>query len=402
MPLNYMFYKCGEGNCWLPLAEQHGFYVGFSNLLQPNEAAQDRYDRHPIGIRAPEENFRRLTGYDDDCIAWLTHENNRNRLLLITFDQRHLTFWQATGSVAINYPGHPAFEAARAHWQAGPSAYPDPKAYKGYTDIFRDGATNAMFKTLPVTKLGSVQRSELYTSIDSLRVYSFLNRGTCRPLWPISGTGTGHVVDAITQRRQQFVRWNGDDETSFGVFVRLYLNAVLRRTLDNRWPDGWANEEQLGNVLLQEEERLKLTLHTFNPILVETAALYFCLDLGLIGDIGTGKGIDVIDIRARAESLEVARTAADSLECLRQRGVTAGIAAGSVIGRLREERVLELQCKAADRAIGRNDILYFGYGGGQAGAAISVSDLGSVINVEPWHHGYLGRFVNMQKSILFS
>jgi uncharacterized protein YoaH (UPF0181 family) len=393
MPLNYMLYKCGEGNYWLPLAEQHGFYVGFSDLLQPIEAAEYRPDRHPIGTRIPEENFCRRTGQDDDCIAWLTHENNRGRLLLITFDQRNLTFWQATAQVGINYPEQPAFEAARAYWLA------DPR--DTYAGTFRNGAANPIFKTLPVERLGSMPRSELYTSIDSLSVYQFLNRGTCRPLWPISGTGPRHVgmVDTITNQRQESVRWTGDDETWFGVFLRLYLNSILHRVLGDRWPDGWANEAQLGNM--PEGERLQLTIHTFNPILVETAALYFCLDLGLIADIGTGKGIDVIDIRARAESEGAAQAAADSLGRLEHEGVATGEAVGNVIQRLRERRVLEFQCKAADRVFDRNDILYFGYGGGRARAAVSVSRLRDVISVAPWQDGLLGRFVNMQNAILF-
>jgi hypothetical protein len=60
--LNYFFYKCGEANCWLPVAlEGHGLYVGFSNSLPPAPTGN-----HEIATREPEATFQALTRQEDD------------------------------------------------------------------------------------------------------------------------------------------------------------------------------------------------------------------------------------------------------------------------------------------------------------------------------------------------
>jgi hypothetical protein len=93
--VNYFFYKCGKANCWLPLAiEGHGLYVGFSDSLSPTAK-----DKHPIAIREPEATFQALTRHDDDNIAWLSHPHNRTWLLLITFSQSDLIFWELSHCV---------------------------------------------------------------------------------------------------------------------------------------------------------------------------------------------------------------------------------------------------------------------------------------------------------------
>src|SRR2546426_9367738 len=86
--MNYFFYKCGNSDCWLPLAlEGCGLYVGFSDSLSPTKE-----ERHPIAAREPETRFQALTGRDDANIGWLSHRNNRRLFLLVTFSQSNLIF----------------------------------------------------------------------------------------------------------------------------------------------------------------------------------------------------------------------------------------------------------------------------------------------------------------------
>ena len=293
--LNYFFYKCGEANCWLPLArEGHGLYVGFGDNLSPTPEHE-----YPIAVREPEAAFRILTREDDDNIAWLSHVDNRQWLLLITFSPNDLIFWEVSDKLQVHRPRSEVFRRAQTMWEQFPG-----KKKKKYQRSFQQGAVDPLFKTLPATKLAAVPRRMLYASIDSLAVYQFLNRGTCRPIWRIGGTKEAAIPEQIAKYGQPSVRNKGDAETEFATFVRLYLNSVLRHALNGTLPPvrlRLKSQTTLASAFpdrsASHQEILALVLSTLNPILVETAALYFCLDLGLIADIGRGKGIDVIDIR---------------------------------------------------------------------------------------------------------
>jgi hypothetical protein len=147
------------------------------------------------------------------------------------------------------------------------------------------------------------------------------------------------------------------------------------------------------------EERQQLVLATMNPILVETAALYFCLDLGLIADIGSGKGIDVIDVRARAESQQAADRAAGLVLDLQADGI---VISEAVRNRLHTERVLEIQCKAADRKVASPNIIYFGYRRTTKSKTdtVRITYLAQAFTREPWRQGLLKRFLAMQERLV--
>jgi len=135
--------------------------------------------------------------------------------------------------------------------------------------------------------------------------------------------------------------------------------------------------------------------------MVETAALYFCLDLGLVADIGISKGIDVVDIRARAESQEKANQAVTWLLELKPDNI---VVSESVRARLQTDWVLELQCKAADRRVDSTNILYFGYRrqtkGYEQENTISVQQLAHAFTHDPWQGGLLSRFLKLQERVL--
>ncbi len=392
--VNYFFYKCGEANCWLPLAEDHGLYVGFGDTA-------DNKDANWIGNREPDPNFYTLTGYDDDNIAWLMHPRNRPWFLVITFSQADLIFWEVRGKLKAHAPGSAVFERAAKLWKTFPSV-----TRKTYSHIFGSEAKRPLFKVLPAKKVACVPRSQLYASIDSLAVYQFLNRGTCRPIWRIDGPTEAEMPELIAEQRQPSIHGGdkNDDEKKYAAFVRLYLNSAVHSSLNSKLASSFpalVGQPTLHSCWpsLSAVDRQKLVLATLNPILVETAALYFCLDLGLVGDIGSGKGIDVIDVRARAESQLKANAAADRLVSLRSFGV--GISE-QICGRLRSEHVLEIQCKAADRKVNSKDIIYFGYRKTPKSATntVSLGLLGKALAHEPWNEGLLKRFLKMQQRLV--
>jgi hypothetical protein len=403
-PLNYFFYKCGTANCWLPLAlEGHGLYVGFSDSLCPSAQATKKEDRYPIGIRQPEKQYQKLTGLDDDYIAWLSHQANRQRFLIITFSQSDLIFWEVQGKLKVHQAGGRVFERAREIWQGFPA-----NIKEHYKNIFENPLANPIFKTLTSKRLVAIPRRELYASIDSLAVYQFLNRGTCRPIWRINGPTEAALPERIAAQRQQTILgMSGSGETNFATFVRLYLNSVLwHRVTQDRLatPKSIKGQLRLVSLLpeLSRKDRRVLVLSTLNPILVETAALYFCLDLGLVADIGTGKGIDVIDIRARAESKRAANQAVEWLTELSSEEIQVN---NAVRETLRKDQVLELQCKAAhDDLVSRDNLLYFGYRRKQNRSlqanTISLPELLSAFGRKPWRGGLLQRFVKLQAKVL--
>ena len=306
--VNYFFFKCGKSNCWLPLAlEGYGLYVGFGDNV-PRGPNADRW----IGSREPEATFRALTAKDDDNIAWLTHPRNRPWFLVLTFSESDLIFWEISGQLQLHLPGSETFARAEELWRSFPA-----KSRETYKRVFGPSANNPVFKTLPASKVAAVPRRKLYASIDSLAVYQFLNRGTCRPIWRIKGPTEAAMPDLIAEQSQDSIRSRNEQaqETKYAAFVRLYLNSSLHHLLGRELPlslPRLAGQPTLASSWssMRAQDRRLLVLATANPILVETAALYFCLDLGLIADIGSGKGIDVIDVRARAESREAAARAA--------------------------------------------------------------------------------------------
>jgi hypothetical protein len=193
-------------------------------------------------------------------------------------------------------------------WQQFPAA-----KKRTYERVFHPRAADPVFKTLPAKILASVPRRELYASIDSLAVYQFLNRGTCRPIWRIKGPTEAAMPEEIARHRQESVRGTRDAETKFGTFVRLYFTAALRHTLSqNRLtvPPRLESQTTLASVFpkLSAKDRQMLVLSTLNPILVETAALYFCLDLGvmptLVQERGSTSSMSVHEPNPRRQLIE--------------------------------------------------------------------------------------------------
>jgi hypothetical protein len=75
-------------------------------------------------------------------------------------------------------------------------------------------------------------------------------------------------------------------ETGYGRFVREYLDNTI-------------DPERTSSIrLLNDSQRMTIICATLNPILVETAAMLFALDIGMVIDSGSGKGRQGIDVVA--------------------------------------------------------------------------------------------------------
>ena len=434
--VNYFAYKSGTGNRFLPLATE-GFappsgaptrrllYVGFSAVVTqagheeasaahakavPNSDPLELKDHLALRLRLPGRSAafdphrtlypggktRRLL--DDSYIAWLLHPENRRSAVLVSYGPSHVYFWRALREdLVIARASAPPGSDERALYEAARNL--DLSANSGVTN-------EDVYKFMTVELIHEpIRRSGLYTSVDSLSVLQYLNQGTCRPMWRINGPHPSlaaleaerqsDIVNMKHKARHSKGIWQ---ETAFGAFLRLYFNGLLRlqgeRSLRALVDDGRTTWADLAAV-------------TWNPILVETAAYYFCLDIGLLDgrapsvllpDVGVGKGIDVLDIRARLRDRSP-RTEATILARLEH--VTEG-SLDEVASVLRSTGALELQCKAGDKSLDdrASHLLYFGPRPQQkvrtAPARVYTSDLTSMVLASPNEWPHLSAFIAMQ------
>ena len=74
----------------------------------------------------------------------------------------------------------------------------------------------------------------------------------------------------------------------------------------------------------------------------------------------------------------------------------------SIRNRLCTEGVLEIQCKAADRKVDSQQIIYFGYRDNAKSKTNTVPIIGLVhaFKRDPWRNGLLDRFLRMQEQII--
>jgi hypothetical protein len=333
---------------------------------------------------------------------------------------------------------HSEFEDALAVLGAPDSTSLKSKAKRRYGDDAywkrvktHKSATGFPVRFLPVEMVARIPRQELFTSVDSISVYRNLNSNTCTSLRTVTGTDPRVEVRTAPEEfgtldwplpdsagspshlRRLEARTNGlslPDEKPFGQFLRLYLNSMVVRRWTNAQPPVLARlDARMSDALLPA---------VLNPILVETAALALVRDVGLTPDIGVGKGMDVVDVRARAVGRngtvdpQVAAFAADTLsEILTQCGESLP-AHQAWLAHLRAHGVLDIQCKAAGDKIvaSREGVLFVGYppaeksvrmrSGERSPPALSVTALARWAQRPEQQERELSRFFAMQAAVL--
>lgn len=341
--MKYYFYKSGMGNCFLPYLENYeggdrrvksctlpGLYVGFADVDDSAETA--------ICQRLSSSNNEIRSGYDDDNIFDLLRSPNKTSSIVFSFDRRDLVIlrvkprtsdliiWRKTEDKYKNF-----LEIIQGDSQL-------EKRYDGYLQRPKRDNHASGVKFLPVEILKVIPRDQLYMSIDSLSVYQYLNQGTCRPVNQLGATDRDGFEDLGV-----LLTMDKDSEQPFGAFVRLYFDAL--------WGDIDAGFEEMLN---DEKICRRLVLATLNPILFETLAFYLCLDLGLIPEAANGKGLDVIDVRARFGQGREVNSIIQKLKTLSvnvHQDLTSAV---------EKNRALSIQCKAyaGSNATGKDFLMF--------------------------------------------
>ena len=210
----------------------------------------------------------------------------RERTRLVTYTKENIQIWRMTGPVR-NLPKE-EFLAHKEYCQVK-----NPEYLK---------ETKCGDKALPVTIEMDIPRDKIPACIDSLRVHNYLNRGTFRPLFYINGDLAGKDSIKSPKLKNQFlhreevsiplIKQDPEkkyEETPFACFARKYLDWVR----DDKEQRSFQESYQL-----DESDVYELAFLMMSPTQLETAAMMFAMSLGFLPDVGIGKALDTIDVRA--------------------------------------------------------------------------------------------------------
>jgi hypothetical protein len=302
----YFFMKVGTANMYLAQAKKEGLmWVGFDGDKIPQVAKNPLDDNWPQGVD------RALT--DLYYLAGATSQFVRESCRVVTFNSTHLQIWKITG--ALQDMTEIAAQRLDIEFAAGQKHFP--------AEIIRE-----------------VPRSGLLGSINSLSVYQYLNRGTFRPVFRCyPGAFTDQSKNRWLLESEKLNGFWRQEETNYGVWVRLYLNSLAG---ESKW-----------TVLppLNAEQIRDLIPFIVSPAQLETAAMHFAQDLGLTVDIGSGKGLDKVDVRASVrhkEKSERDRIVRSALDLCSRNGFLLG---DRVASNLLREFSLSIQCKNYDATL---------------------------------------------------
>ena len=184
---------------------------------------------------------------------------------------------------------------------------------------------------IPAKKILEISRSSLPAFIDSLSVHNYFNRGTFRPLRVVN---KDHILPFEMDKEKY--------ESAYGAIVRKYFDWILS-TFD----------ESFARYLnLNTQQMKQLMLSCMSPAQLETFCALLTLDLGLTLEIGIGKAMDTVDVRAT-----FAHKANFSAEELIRDLEDMGVKVSSEMKlRLDEEKTLFVQCKNYDYQKSSKDV----------------------------------------------
>jgi hypothetical protein len=338
----YAFLKTGEGNRYLKYAEKWGgFYIGFKNF--PLDLLAGTYQEaatiYPAIRNEPERSY--FKPLQEIYRASLPRWREKVRFAIWNRLTSCLEIWQPTDQLrpfprafVPNLFDDCATEAdlsTSTEWHAylkaiGPFIKGfNPDALSDNCE-FATGPSGCRF--LPAKRICDPIPSEtLYAPIDTLSVLQQLNRRTFAYMttinppsvpWP-EGIFDGSCIFGGPEGSRE--------ESGYGRFVREYLDRIVNPTCKNTLSS------------LTYEQRMLLVCATVNPLLVETAAMLFAIDIGMVIDSGRGKGRQGIDVVAACDKRS---TPADVIQKLHALGISLPAEA---VDHLRATRTLSFQCK---------------------------------------------------------
>jgi hypothetical protein len=338
----YAFVKTGGGNRYLRYAEAWGgFYIGFEGF--PLELATDDYDRAKARQLVPEQFLNRSYFGVLRDIYCTSLPQWRSKIRLATWNRASscLEIWQATGELQP-FPRRflpNLFDECEAESELEQSGEWQQLLRERAASDARVNAENALdwcvgasgYRFLPAKRLITPIPSEtLYAPIDTLSVLQQLNRRTFAYMTAINPPGVPWP-EGIFQGTTTFLGPDGSvSESGYGRFVRQYLDSIIDPGI----------ESDLHSLTIGQ--RMTLVCATLNPMLIETAAMLFALDLGMTIDSGRGKGrqgIDVVAVCGRNTCAD------DVLQRLKNLGICLHPAAAES---LRITKSISFQCKGND------------------------------------------------------
>ena len=338
----YAFIKTGPGNRYLKYAPTWGgLYIGFIGF--PLNLLDKTYDEALAACPELKKYRPFFAPLRDIYRMSLPEWRTKVRLAVWNRATSSLEIWQATGQLQP-FPRRYLFnlfndcqnaadlQNSREWREECTQTYISDRLHvRGPEDYHKalDFLSSAWgYRFLPARRLSRPTLSEsIYAPIDTLSVLQTLNRRTFVYMTDINPPAIEWPSDIFTDT----TAFNGPNgsvkETGYGRFVREYLDSLVDPSQGS------------GLRCLTDEKRLKLICATLNPMLVETAAMLFALDIGMVIDSGRGKGRQGIDVVAVCGKTSTPEQVIHRLERI---GVSLHKEA---IENLRNNRTISFQCK---------------------------------------------------------
>jgi hypothetical protein len=330
----YFFAKVDNGNRLLEFAEElGGFYIGFFD--------DEKSISNQILDFSLDTDFEIKLNYPDwEYLNLFSEKRWRKKIRIITYDSNELKFWEIIDKVTRFNKVHSSESLPK-------------KLIKLKQKNLKDFH---LWNFLPVKFLSAINRSLLPSSIDSLSVYQYLNRGTFRPL----------IRLADYKNKFKFPKLIEDDlnkftiktskkieetiiETKYSRILRFYFDAIFSEK--EKYP---IELRKTFSDLTASEKNLILGV-LFNPAQVETMAMLLIQDIGFTADIGIGKGLDFVDIKGSLRH----RQETDISKCLEKLSTNDLIKFNkNTYDKIIKEKTINIQCKAESYSDIANDLIY--------------------------------------------
>lgn len=340
----YFFMKVGFSNSFLKHAEAlGGLWVGFGGTPLP------RFESEGLCIKSAKEKA------DLRYLAVASSALWRDEVRIVTYSKDALLIWKPTADFRSLSPSDGGIDWADKNlyknfdktWHKHTK---DELGGVGSEKFFKEYFGPTGWKLLPASLENVVSRELLIAPIDSLSVWQSFSRNTFQPMFSLEGNESTGKLSWLTSQSgldpMQISSSESLQERPFGKFIRLYLDKFALKNEESSFMD------------LSDVEKEHSVLAILNPAQVETAAMLMCKDLGLTVDVGIGKGLDTVDVKATVRHLP-SKLRSEKIAHAISMLETAGV---KFSDRLRHTivstKTLRIQCKARPgKAIDGNVLL---------------------------------------------
>lgn len=320
MDYEYFRLKVNNGNSYYSIFRDidfGGLWVGWSSKNN-EEVKQKKLENKKL-----KSNERELMG----IIDYLEKKPEiKKRIIIWDRERQEIAFWEITGQSFKDVPDDSLNKISEQQKTRRISKNDSKTLY----DHIKGG------QIIPCKVIGSIPRSCFPSFIDSLAVYMYLNIGTFRALNNI-GDKKSSGLGLFSDRSQN---------SEFAELVTRYFNWILSKSNDS-----FAKVNDL-----TKKQLVKLSLRYMSPAQLETFGSLLLIDLGLTLEIGIGKSLQDVDLRATF----IHRSDADErfnriVSCMQKLGVNLS---NAFLKHLQREKTIFIQCKDYDGQNQSEGVLY--------------------------------------------